>query len=164
MDPVSADSTVDLDQPLQAQLEALLDDYRGALNACVGRLSEEQVRRSLVASKTTLLSLIKHATFVERVWFDQAVTCRTRAELGIPETADDSFDLDDDDTIASVQRAHREACASSRQTMTSLALDDVVHGNRRGALSVRWVYLHVLGELAQLCGHADILREQILAE
>ena len=164
MDPGSADPTVDLDQPLQAQLEALLDDYRGALNACVGGLSEEQTRRSLVASKTTLLSLVKHATFVERVWFDQAVTCRTRAELGIPETADDSFDLDDDDTIASVQRAHREACESSRQTMTSLALDDVVHGNRRGALSVRWVYLHVLGELAQHCGHADILREQILAE
>ena len=84
MDPVSADSTVDLDQPLQAQLEALLDDYRGALNACVGGLSEEQARRSLVASKTTLLSLVKHATFVERVWFDQAVTCRTRAELEFP--------------------------------------------------------------------------------
>jgi len=26
------------------------------------------------------------------------------------------------------------------------------------------VYLHVLRELAQHCGHADILREQILAE
>ena len=46
--------------------------------------------------------------------------------------------------------------------MASLALDDLVHGNRRGPLGVRWVYLHVLGELAQHCGHADILREQIL--
>ena len=27
---------------------------------------------------------------------------------------------------------------------------------------LRWVYLHVLRELAQHCGHADILREQIL--
>jgi hypothetical protein len=161
--PVPADSTVDLDQPLQAQLEALLDEYRAALNACVDGLSEEQARRSLVASKTTLLSLVKHATFVERVWFDQAVNCRTRVELGIPETADDSFDVDDDDTIASVQRAHREACTSSRRTMTSVALEDLVHGNRRGPLSARWVYLHVLGELAQHCGHADILREQILA-
>jgi hypothetical protein len=26
------------------------------------------------------------------------------------------------------------------------------------------VYLHVLRELAQHCGHADILREQILSE
>ena len=28
---------------------------------------------------------------------------------------------------------------------------------------MRWIYLHVLRELAQHCGHADILREQILS-
>ncbi len=38
----------------------------------------------------------------------------------------------------------------------------MVHGNRRGALPLRWVYLHVLRELAQHCGHADILREQLV--
>jgi Protein of unknown function (DUF664) len=27
---------------------------------------------------------------------------------------------------------------------------------------LRWVYLHALREFAQHCGHADILREQIL--
>ena len=43
-------------------------------------------------------------------------------------------------------------------------LDDVLAGNRRGPLPLRWVYLHVLRELAQHCGHADILREQISAE
>ena len=32
----------------------------------------------------------------------------------------------------------------------------------RGSLPLRWVYLHVLRELAQHCGHADIMREQIL--
>ena len=36
--------------------------------------------------------------------------------------------------------------------------------DRRGPLPVRWVYLHMLRELAQHCGHADILREQILAD
>jgi len=34
-------------------------------------LTEEQVRRSLVPSRTTLLGLVKHATFVEKVWFDR---------------------------------------------------------------------------------------------
>jgi hypothetical protein len=29
---------------------------------------------------------------------------------------------------------------------------------------VRWVYLHMLRELAQHCGHTDILCEQILGE
>jgi len=32
-----------------------------------------------------------------------------------------------------------------------------------GPLPLRWVYLHVLREFAQHCGHADILREQILS-
>jgi Protein of unknown function (DUF664) len=31
-----------------------------------------------------------------------------------------------------------------------------------GPLPLRWVYFHVLRELAQHGGHADILREQIL--
>jgi hypothetical protein len=40
--------------------------------------------------------------------------------------------------------------------------DDRVYGYWRGPLPLRWVYLHVLRELAQHGGHADILREQIL--
>jgi len=107
---------------------------------------------------------VKHATFVEKVWFDEAVTGRSRAEIGIPATPDESFILDDGDTIAAVQRAHREACESSRRATASLGLDDIVHGNRRGPLPLRWVYLHTLRELAQHCGHADILREQLTNE
>src|SRR5262249_5340239 len=120
--------------------------------------------RSLVPSRPTLLGLVKPATFVEQVWFDEAVPCRSRAEIGIPATPDESFILHDDDTIATVQRAHREACEASRRATSSLELDDMVHGNRRGPLPLRWVYLHVLRELAQHCGHADILREQLLNE
>jgi hypothetical protein len=114
-----------------------------------------------VPSRTTLLGLVKHATFVEKVWFDEAVTGRPRAEIGIPATPDESFILDDSDTIATVQQAHREACQASRRATSALGLDDIVRGNRRGPLPLRWVYLHVLRELAQHCGHADILREQI---
>jgi len=69
-----------------------------------------------VRSRTTLLGLVKHATFVEKVWFDEAVTCRSRAEIGIPASPDESFIIEENDTIASVQQAHREACESSRRT------------------------------------------------
>ncbi|MBO0809554.1 MAG: DinB family protein [Actinobacteria bacterium] len=151
-------------QPLRAQFEVFLDEHRRELNSCLDGLTEEQARRSLVPSLTTLLGLVKHATFVEKVWFDEAVTCRSRAEIGIPATPDDSFILADNDTIATVRQAHREACASSRRASASLGLDDIVHGNRRGPLPLRWVYLHVLRELAQHCGHADILREQIRSQ
>lgn len=150
-------------KPLQQQFEAFLDEHRAALQDSLDGLTEEQARQQLVPSKTTLLGLLKHATFVEQVWFDEAVTGRSRSQIGIPQTPDESFDLAQDDTIGSVRRAHHEACAASRRATADLTVDDLVHGNRRGALPLRWVYLHVLRELAQHCGHADILREQILA-
>jgi Protein of unknown function (DUF664) len=151
-----------INHPARAQFEAFIDEHRNELSRCLDGLTEEQARRSLVPSSTTLLGLVKHATFVEKVWFDEAVTGRSRAEIGIPATSGESFILHDDDTIASVRDAHREACESSRRATSSLGLDDTVYGYWRGALPLRWVYLHVLRELAQHCGHADILREQIL--
>ncbi|MET7835706.1 DinB family protein [Micromonospora sediminicola] len=150
-------------QPARAQFEAFLDEHRDALDRCLDGLTEEQARRSLVASRTTLLGLVKHATFVEKVWFDEAVTGRSRAEIGIPERSEDSFLLDDGDTVAGIRQAHRAACEASRRATSSLGLEDVLTGHRRGPLPLRWVYLHVLRELAQHCGHADILREQVVA-
>jgi hypothetical protein len=165
MSPVPPASSQDvLAQPARTQFEAFLDEHRNALNSCLNGLSEEQARRSLVPSRTTLLGLVKHATFVEKIWFDEAITCRSRIEIGLPATPDESFILDGTDTIATVRQAHREACEASRRATSALKLDDVVHGNRRGPLPLRWVYLHVLRELAQHCGHADILREQLINE
>ena len=151
-----------VNQQARGQFEAFLDEHRGGLNRCLDGLTEEQARQSLVPSRTTLLGLVKHATFLEKVWFEEAVTGRSRAEIGIPAISGESFILHDDDTIAGVQQAHREACESSRRATSSLGLDDRVYGYWRGPLPLRWVYLHVLRELAQHGGHADILREQIL--
>jgi hypothetical protein len=151
-------------QPVRVQFEAFLDEHRTAIRGCLDGLSEEQARRSLVPSRTTLLGLVKHATFVEKVWFDEAITCRPRSQIGIPATPDESFVLAEADTVASVQLAHGSACEAARAAAAPLDLDDLVRGNRRGPLPLRWVYLHLLRELAQHCGHADILREQVLSE
>ena len=150
------------DQPLREQFDVFIDEHRAALTASLDGLTEDEARRSLVSSKTTLLGLVKHATFVEKVWFDEAISCRSRADIGIPETPDESFELTGSDTVESVRRAHLDACDASRAATASLGLDDLLLGNRRGPLPLRWVYLHVLRELAQHCGHAEILREQIL--
>src|ERR1051326_9484632 len=109
-----------IDQPLRAQFEAFLDEHRRELNRCLDGLTEEQARRSLVPSRTTLLGLVKHATFVEKVWFDEAVTGRPRAEIGIPATPDESFILDDRDTVATVRQAHQEACAAAPRAAAPL--------------------------------------------
>jgi hypothetical protein len=151
-------------EPLQVQLEAFLDEHRAALRGCLDGLTEEQARRRLVPSQTTLLGLVKHVAYAEQVWFGEAVTGRSREEMGLPPNAADPFLLTPEDSIDSVRRAHDEACAASRRATAGLALDDVLTGHRLGPLPLRWVYLHALREFAQHCGHADILREQILTE
>lgn len=56
-----------IDQPARKQFEAFLGEHRDALNRSLDGLTEKQVRRSFVPSQTTLLGLVKHATFVEKV-------------------------------------------------------------------------------------------------
>ena len=149
--------------PLRQQLESFVDVHRQALHDSLDGLTEEEARRSLVPSATTLLGLVKHVTFVEQVWFDEAISGRSRAEIGIPQTVEESFVLAPEDTVASVRARCAEVCEASRLAAAPLGIDDEVGGNRRGLLPMRWIYLHMIRELAQHCGHADILREQILA-
>lgn len=145
------------------QLEAFLHDNRLEVVRLLDGLTEEQARRRLVPSLTTLLGLVKHAAFAERVWFDVALAGRTRAQVGLPEDVDESFVLTDDDTIASVTAAYRQAWADSDRTAAAYGLDDLALHNRRGPLTLRWIYVHMVEELARHAGHGDVLREQVLA-
>src|SRR4051794_10087335 len=140
----AADDPTTYTLPLPEQFDIFLDEHRGELAACLEGVSEEQARRRLVRSDTTLLGLVKHATFVEQVWFGEAISGRSRAELGIAADPAASFVLSQSDTIQSVLAAYAAACESSRNAVASLSLDDLVTGNRRGAIPLRWVYLHVL--------------------
>ena len=145
------------------RVDDLIDEYRVALLDSLNGLTEEEARRRLVPSKTTLLGLDKHATFVEGVWFDQAITGRSSADTGISSTVDGSFKLRATDTIASVQAEFRERWATSRRIIDGRPLDEVVDGRGGRARPVWALKLQVLRELAQHAGHVDILREQIIA-
>ena len=117
-----ADRVLDA-HPLRQRIEELIDEYRAALDASVEGMTEDEARMQLVPSATTLLGVLKHVTFVEGVWFDQAVTGRSSTEIGIADTVDDSFALTDEDTIAScgtpidaAARHHENGWPSSSST------------------------------------------------
>ena len=154
-------SAHDWTDDLRTRLNELLDEYRSALLDALDGLSEDEARLRLVSSKTTLLGLVKHVTFVEGVWFDQALTGRSYAEIGIATTPDRSFNLDKADTVASVGAAYRAQAEASRRATAELHLSALTDG--RGERPLWTLHLQVLRELAQHAGHADILREQILA-
>ena len=146
---------------LRTRLDQLLDEHRWAGHDSLRGLSEAEARASLVPSRTTLLGLVKHLTYVERFYFGHVRTGRSLTELGVAATPGRSFILTSRDTIASVRAAHRAACEDSRTAVRTLGLDHVLTG--RKVRSVWALYVQVLRELAQHCGHADILREQLLA-
>ena len=147
----------------RTQLEAFVEEYRSALESTLEGLTDEQARSRLVPSATTLLGLLKHVTWMQRVWFEECIGGRPLLELGLVHSPAESFQLADDDTVTSVRTAHRQACATARAAVADLSLDAVVTGHRAGPRTLHWVYLQVLRELAHHCGHADILREQVLA-
>ena len=104
-DPSNGERSVEWTADLRACFDELLDEYRLSLHNSLDGLTEEEAKLRLVPSKTTLLGLVKHVTYVEGVWFDQAISGRTYADIGIPTTPAKSFTLTKDDTIASVQEA-----------------------------------------------------------
>jgi hypothetical protein len=147
----------------RAQVEEFLDTNREELAGTLDGLTEEQARRRLVPSLTTPLGLVKHVTWAEQVWFHVSLAGHSRDELGIAHENDPSWTVTDEDTIAAVVAEYRRVCAEAREIASAYGLDDLVLHNRRGPLTLRWLYLHMIEETARHAGHADILREQILA-
>jgi hypothetical protein len=150
--------------PERPALEQMVDLQRTEVARMLEGLDEEQARRRLVPSLTTPLGLVKHLTFVERIWFQMRLSGRTRAECGLPDTVDESFLVEPEDTIASVLAAHAAACAESRRVAAGLSLETTVEHPQMGTLDLRWIYLHLVREIARHVGQGDILQEQLVAE
>ena len=153
----------DFTAPERKTLVTALAGNRAEVLELLHGVSEEEARRSVVPSLTTLLGLVKHAAFAEQVWFHVTLTGRTRAEVGVPDDIDDSFRLAPDDTIASISENFRSVCAESDRLAFDHDLDDTGTHTRRGPVNLRWMYVHMIEELARHAGHGDILREQIIA-
>ncbi|MDJ0394812.1 DinB family protein [Rhodococcus sp. G-MC3] len=146
------------------ELDIMLDENRSALVRSVARLTDEQSRRRLVPSLTTPIALVKHCAAAERVWFQRTVA-------GIAESECDGYAVGDDagwavgatESRRSVTEEFEAAAHRSREICAGRVLStDYVH-YRRGRVTLFWIKLHMIEELARHAGHADILVEQILA-
>jgi len=138
---------------------AFLDFARHSVLKKLDGLDEEQVRRRLVVSDTTLLGLVRHLTDGERYWFGHVLTGDpTHAEV------DFSMDLPASTSAAQVVADYRAAIVQSDRNLAALGFDDptpVAHLWDDAPWTVRWVVAHMTSEVARHAGHADILREQI---
>jgi uncharacterized damage-inducible protein DinB len=121
-------------------------------------LSDEQLRRVLVDSGTSILGLVHHLTIGERYWFGYHLD-----ETAPERDWDWDRALPADRAAADVLGDYRAAIADSDAAIRaagdpSALVGRPVDGDR---LTLRWLLAHMTSEVARHAGHADILREQI---
>jgi Protein of unknown function (DUF664) len=117
-------------------------------------LSEHDVRRVLVDSGTSLLSLVQHLTEAEVSWFQLRF-----AATDFPQP-DDA--LESERPVAEHIAHYRIATGRNDQLVLSTqSLDRRCSDQNYADLTLRWVLVHMIEETARHAGHADIIREQI---
>ncbi len=142
-------------------LLGLLDENRAVMVWKLDGLSEEDARRAMVDSGTSLLGVVKHLAWVERWWFSHVFAGE---EVDFPWNDDDpdaDFRIEDDESIASITSLYEDAVAHSNGIIAAADLDAVAAREVRGKRSLRWILGHMVEETARHAGHADIVRELI---
>jgi len=143
-------------------LAGYLNFYRTTLlYKCAGLTAEKLAERPSPPSNLSLLGLIRHLTKVERIWFrihfaDQPAEPVFALELG----KDADFDLIDASRARSEYEALIAEWALSDKAAEGHCLDEQFTFNAQPS-TLRMIYIHLIGEYARHCGHADLLREQL---
>jgi len=137
---------------------AFLSFARSCVLKKVDGLTEEQLRRRLVVSETTLLGLVQHLTDAERYWIGYTMAGDARwagVDFDMAVAADRSPERVVADYRASI--AESDAHIRAADGLDTLTTHPVAEQPR----TLRWVLAHLTSETVRHAGHADILRELI---
>jgi uncharacterized damage-inducible protein DinB len=147
----------------RTMLQGFLSYHRQTLlHKCAGLTAEQLKRRSVEPSSLSLLGLVRHMAEVERYWFRRSFAGEDAPMIYCTEdNPDGDFDdVADADAEADFEVFHTELELADRAARGH-SLDETFHGRRGNAISLRWVYTHMIEEYARHNGHADLLRERI---
>lgn len=148
-------------------LAALLDLQREAVIAHCEGCSDEDLRKRLVDSETTILGIVKHLGFVERWWFGKRFAGDTLESLARPmdPTAptqgdwDADFRIEADESTDLILDFYRQEIDRSRAIVAATDLE--TRAVDRPDVTLRWVMCRVIWDTARHAGQADILRELV---
>lgn len=139
---------------------------------CAG-LDADQLRATTAASDMTLGGMMKHLALVEDSWFSERLMGNEPAAPWATVDWHADYDWDwhsaADDSPEQLHRLWSDAVTASRAIVAEALEGDgldtlVVRAPHSGAVSLRWILVHMIEEYARHNGHADLLRESIDGE
>jgi hypothetical protein len=156
----------------RADLLEALAKHRYFLRHTVRGLTDEQAAQRTTVSELCLGGLIKHVALTERQWasfiVDGPSAMGDRPEgTGIDDWLA-GFRMLDGETLAGLLEDYEQAARRTDELVAALPDLDISHPlpdepwfEPGAAWSARRVLLHLIGEIAQHAGHADIIRETL---
>lgn len=173
------------------ELIETLARHRGFLLHTAQGLTEEQARTVSTVSALTIAGLLKHVADTEEQWMQFAIqgadafgasgvyesdvdwdavdaaAAENAGDWTDSEWEDTRFVLSDDDTLDSLRERIHSVAAATEKILREADLDhatplpEAPWFEPGAQWSVRRVALHMLAEISQHAGHADIIREAI---
>lgn len=150
--------------PLGGEAESLLaalERHRDAIMWKLDGLDDEQLRSSKLPSGITPIGLMKHLASVEYGWFC-ATFGRPHEPLSFDlEVENADFTLAPDESTDDVLAFYERARAAANAAAEEIGLEETGTAWFGETVSMRWVLIHMLEELARHAGHMDVMRELI---
>ncbi|MCE5292276.1 MAG: DUF664 domain-containing protein, partial [Nocardiaceae bacterium] len=149
-----------------SSIRAFLAQQQDAFRVVAHGLTDAEAGKARSASTLTVGGLIKHVTQVQEHWLRTALAAPQRDDRKVdPESHHHGFQFDGD--LAAQLAAFDEVSARVLDAVDSLDLSTPVPVPEAPwfpkdvTWSVRWVWMHLIEELARHAGHADIVRESL---
>ena len=142
-------------------LKASLDRHRDAVLWKLEGLGDDDLRRSMVPSGTSLLGLVKHLGSVEYGWFCETFGRQTEPLPYEEDDPDSDMRARPDETTEDILAFYGRARAAADKAIAELDVEDTGTAWFGEAVTMRWALVHMIEETARHAGHVDILRELI---
>ncbi|QCB49435.1 DinB family protein [Rhodococcus sp. PAMC28707] len=150
----------------KADIARMLADQRKNFLYAVRGITDEQARQRTTVSDLTLGGLLNHVVNNERSWMGILAAMDESAEFDMSRM-ETEYVMSPGQSVAGLVEEYARVGAATEAAIADLDLDTQVPlptapwAPERAWQSARYTLLHILREVAQHAGHADIIRESL---
>ncbi|CAM5257856.1 DinB family protein [Streptomyces xanthochromogenes] len=144
-----------------------VEAQRGGLRRALIGLTDEQAASRPSASGLSLSGLVKHVAETELNWLRMAQQ-QPNGKRRDQSNWHESFVLTGDETVEGVLAFWAEVAVETEEFIRKVPslddtfpLPDAPWFPKDGRVSMRWLMIHLVEEMARHAGHADIIRESL---